>query len=326
MSYDIAISMDQDGLNRIVDSLYSRPGIRSRLFKGSDTENIEGLSASASWDVLRSPRVSLTAPSGQQWRDAIGPGGTAPRRADGVFVVVFDSIKISYSLAGENGGGTISAQALCKAGIRDGDELFFDALGVVVPGLATASRADQSIYKHLAIPMVLNTVNSMLSGAQIPELDFQGLRFGKAALAVGAGRLAAFANLSGGAPSPPAMNSMPGGSFYVLLSRNAVQRIATTGSQGLRGESVSERGRESFGLGKATYHARARLESISASPASDLTQVNAQVEVSASASAGIDVFGAIFKEVGKTVEETGKKIGNTTKDVVNTVGDAFSSY
>lgn len=324
MSYDVAISMDQVALNRVIDSLFGRPNLRNRLLSGSQTTTLSGVQVTVGWEVQQAPSVTLSPPSSQQWQSAIKQDGNVPQPTQDAFIVNFPKLKVSrQKTSGQIDEETIALDAICVINLRD-NKLALDPVAVIVD-LSQATPNDRVIFKAILIPQILRIADSMLSGQQMPNLDFQGVQFGLLVLAVGNERIVGAANLVGKAlPPVPSLSELPNTSspFYVLLSQEAVQKIADRGIQELQGKSDSTSGSESFGIGKANYSASVRLNSISVQTSSNPTIVQANVGVSASASAGVDVFSVIgdgivdaAKTVGEAVEDAGKAVGDFFKNI-----------
>ncbi|NEW06830.1 hypothetical protein GK047_12495 [Paenibacillus sp. SYP-B3998] len=214
-------------------------------------------------------------------------------------------------------------QAICTVAISPSNKLTLTPVAAVVD-LKDSSPQDQTIYKLFLIPKVLQMAATLLTGEQIPNLDFQGVQFGPVVLAVGSGKLVAAASLPGRpVPVIPDLAGFPDGAFTVLLSPDALQQMASRGVQTLQGKSTSTSGSENYGIFKANYGASVTLRNVAVSvnPA-NLTTVHASLHVAAAAGAGVDVFGAI----GDTIADGAKKVADGVVDTANKIADAFSSY
>jgi hypothetical protein len=306
-NYDVAIVMNQAALNGVLASLFAQQNLRSQLFSGSQQASVLGTKTTVSWSVLQTPTVTLSPPSAQQWSQAIKQDGSTPQPAQNALVVSFPALQVSETSTNPS---TVPVEAIVVASINSKNALSLAPVAVIVD-LSKASTFDQTLYKEIIIPQVLNLTTSMLSGEQIPNISFQGVQFGSLVLSVGNGLLAGVANLNGKpAPAAPDLTSLPNQNFYILLSHDAMQQIASTGSHQLQGQSTHTSGSKSFGIGSADYNAGIKLNNASASvSSSDLTRVNASVDVSASASAGINLFDSI----GQTIVSIGQQIGNAFK-------------
>lgn len=322
-SYDIAISMNETSVDRILSSLYGKPGIRNTIFKGTKTSTVMDVEVILGWDVLSPPTVSLYPPSPQQWKAAVKGDGDAPAPVTNAFLVNFPKVQVSKkSTSGSADSTDKRIQAICTAKMQSG-QLSIDAQAVIVD-LAGASDLDSAIYRLVLIPQVLKVADSLFSDKQIPDVGYDGVSFGEPSIAVGSGRLVGVANLSGkSAPAAPDTASLPNGNFYVLLSRDAMAQIANNGVAGLRGKSASTSGSKGFGLGDAKYDASVRLVTISVRLSDgNLTTIPADVQIQASASAGVDLFGGVINHVTDAAKTAAKGV----EDAGKAIGDAFKSY
>jgi hypothetical protein len=328
VSYDVLISMDEAGFNRIIATLYSRPRLRDSLFKGSEVGAFSGVNANVSWEVLQAPTMVFSPPTPEQWSRSIKEDGTAPQPTQNALIARIPKMRVSRQSSQGDQDATISLDAICTVGLRN-NELVIDALAVIID-LSAATPLDRLIFTKVIIPKTLAMADSLLSGRQIPSIDFKGISFGAAALGVGNGRMVGVANLVGKpTPALPDFNALPHGSFYILLSREALRLVANAGAQGLRGQTANRSGSESFTLGRANYNARVRLDNVSAQVTPDVTVVSASVGINASADAGIDVVDIIAGAVttaGNAIADTATTAGNAIVDTANKVGDAFKSY
>lgn len=292
-TFDIAVCIDEVTLNKIAASLFGRQSLRGKLFSGSQSILIAGVNASVGWSIEAPPLVSLNPPTPAQWAASVKKDGTALQPAENAFLVHIPHIKVQKSASGGVTEADTSFDAICTASLVQ-NAITIVPLAVVID-LSQASKIDKVIYDKILIPRVLDMVGSMLSGRQLPNIDFQGATFGPFVIAVGGGLLAAAANASGKpAPQTPSIGSLPKGRFSVLMSPETMQTLANKGTSSLQGKSTGASGSQSFGIGKANYSANVRLNSVSASVSpSDLTSVNASIGVQVSAGAGIDVLSVI---------------------------------
>lgn len=293
-NYDLAVSMDQATLDRVIATLFARPSLRRKLFSGSQSIDVLGAPVTVDWEVQQAPQLSLRPPSAQQWQNAIKQDGGTPQPTEGAFVVRVPKLKVSRkSASGETGQATISPEVIVAARTRN-RRLSLEPVAVVID-LSRASEADKQIYRNVVVPQVLRMAGAVLSDAPIPTIQYQGVAFGPPAFAVGNGRIVAVANLRGEpVPAAPSPATMPGGSFYVLLDRQVLEQTARRIARELQGESASTSGSQGFGVGRARYRASVRLERVSASMSRDLTTVEASVRVSARANARVKIlFGSV---------------------------------
>ena len=324
-NYDVAISMDQATLNRIVTSLFARPALRSKLFSGTQTATFAGVNATVGWEVQEAPVLNLQAPAPSMWQHAVKQdGGTQPPSAN-AFVLHLPKLKVSRNVS--TGGvqeTVVPLDVICTAGLAN-NQLRYNALAVVVD-LSSASAFDQAIYKAIIIPKVLQMASSILGNQHIPNLDFHGTQFGPVVLSIGNGRIAGVANLAGKpAPVNPSFDSIPSLPFAVLLSQQVVQQVAQQGSQGLQGKTANTGGSQSFGIGDASYNASLRIDRVSVTVSGDLTVAHAAVQLAASASAGVSVLSTIGGAVVSGATTAANAVANAGSTAVNAVADAGST-
>ncbi len=317
-NFDVAICMDQGSLNQVINSIFNRQSLRAKLFNGSQSTTLAGVQVQVGWEVLVPPTVTLTPPTAEQWSSSVKRDGSTAQPTGNAFMVTFPQLHVLRTKSnGEQSEATTSVEAICTVAIVN-DRLSITPLAAIV-NLSGATDFDTVIYKAIIIPQVLNMAGQMLAGEQIPAISFQGVSFGPLTLGVGGGRLIGVAALVGQpTPQPPDPGSLPGGApFYVLLSPAALNQMASVGVQQMAGKGASTSGSQGFGIGSADYNASIRLDNASAGiDPGDLTMINAQVGISAAASAGITTV------VGQVIND----IGNGVVSVVNQIGDAFKSY
>ncbi len=333
-NFDIGICIDQTTLSGVIAALYARPSLKSQLFSGRQTIAIMGVNLTVGWDVQQAPTVSLNPPSAQQWQNAVKSDGSVPQPVENAFLVQFSQVRVEKQP--DSGGAmatTTSFAAICTVSLTN-NALTITPMAVVID-LSQASEFDQVMYRMLIIPRVLNLVGTVLSGQQLPDIDFQGTRFGAAVLTVGNGQLTVVANLAGQpAPAAPAPDRLPGGPFSILLSPQAMQQIANRGTRDLQGKTTGTSGSQSFGIGTANYRANVRLDHVSATVSpGDPTTVNAAVGVAVSASAGVDILGVVGDAVEQGAEAVGggvvtaaKATAGALEDAGRAIKNAFSSY
>lgn len=292
-AFDVSICIDESTLNGIVASLYGRPSFRSKLFSGNQPIQIAGVNATVGWSVEAPPLVSLNAPTKAQWDASVKKDGTLTAPIAPAIVVHIPQIKVQKTASGSVMETTTSFDAICTVRLSQ-NSITIEPLAVVID-LTQASKIDKVIYDKILIPRILDMVGTMLSGRQLPNIQFQGVSFGPFVLAAGNGLLAVAANLAGKpVPQSPAIGSLPRGRFSVLMSPETMQLLADQGTRSLQGKSTGASGSQSFGIGKASYHANVQLNSVSASVSpTELTTVNASIGVQVSASAGVDVLSVI---------------------------------
>ncbi|HEY3364147.1 MAG TPA: hypothetical protein VGK74_03710 [Symbiobacteriaceae bacterium] len=328
---DVIICVDQATLGGIVAALYGRPSLRDKLFRGSRAVDVLGVNVNVTFDVLQPPVISLNSPTDEQWRLGITKDGNPAQKAPNAVVVHFGQVKVGKQReAGGYDETTTAFDAICTIGLAN-NTLAIDPLAVIVD-LSHASPDDQIIFPAVVIPQILQMVGTMLSGEHLPDINFQGIRFGDVVLSVGGGRLAAVANLAGKpAPGAPLLDSLPPGQFYLLLSPAVMQSFADSAAAGMNGKQLPpQSGSQGFGVASAEWNANARLDHVSArvSPA-DMTSLDLAVTVSIDASAGVNILGPLgdlVNKAGNAIVDAGKTVGDGIVDTANKIADAFSSY
>lgn len=325
-AFDVGICIDETMLNRVIASLYGRPDLRQGLFAGTDHTSVGGVEVSAAYDVQAVPTVRLAPPTPQQWQQAIQAGGAAATvPTANALVAHFPRVALTLAPGTPAAASTtVDFDAIAVAALAGG-RLSITPLGVCVD-LSGASTNDQLLYRVLVIPRVLRMLGAMLAAESVPNISFQGVRFGPAVVTLGAGRLAAVANLEGRpAPAPPSPEALPTVAFGVLLSRDAMQRVADAGTAKLRGKRLSQSGSASFGIGTAAYTANLDVADLALRVADPLT-VDARVTLSASASASVDILGYVWDQITGAADSAAGTVVDGITTAANAVADAFSSY
>ena len=308
----MAICMAEPTLQGVVAALYGR--FRQTLFQGTGTVNIAGVPLTVGYDVQAAPAVRLAPPTPAQWEHAVQADGSPARPTANAAVLHFPRVAVTRSPGTpQEATATVSFDAIAVAAL-DAGRLKIRPVGVSID-LSAASPNDRILYRGLIIPRVLGLLGDMLSAEAVPAISFQGVRFGDAVLVLGAGRLAALANLAGEPPpAPPPPESLPTEGFCILLSPPAMQAVATAATSGLRGRSLSQSGEAAYGIGTAQYSATLRVDGL-ALHLQDPTTILARAGLAASASAAVDVLGPIWDQITGGVETA-----------ANAIKDAFSSY
>jgi|GEM_PF-2217384 len=324
-AFDVAICMNESALNRVIASIYARPGFRDSLFRGSRQVSVGGVALSVGYDVLVPPTVRLEAPSPAQWQAAIRADGNAAAPTANALVAHFPQVTVTKSPGTPAASSsTITFDAIAVASLQGG-RLAISPVGVCID-LSHSSSDDQILYRAVIIPRVLEMLATLLSAESVPNIHFQGVRFGAAVLTLGDGRLAAVANLDGRpGPAAPAPGSLPAVPFCVLLSQAAMQGVAAAGTAGLRGKHLSQSGGASFGIGTAQYTATLTVDGLSVQVQDPVT-VNANVALSASASASVDVLGYVWDQISGGVTSAAGTVADGIQTAANAVAQAFSSY
>ena len=326
-AFDLAVAGDETLLNNSVQTLYSRPSLRAKLFTGSTTEQILGVTTNVSWDILAAPTFSFQAPSASVWSSSVSSTGAPLTPVPNAFTVSFPQVQVSQKSGNAQPQQAVtSVTAICvldTSGGSPGPKTI-----AAMANLAGASDIDRAIYTQIIIPQSINTANSMLSGLVLPQITIHNISFGPPVFAIGSGRCLMAANLAGnGTPAAPSPDSIPPGPLVVLLSPAAMQKIVSTGAVGLLGQSANTSGSQSFGLGSASYSAQVQVTGVSATVNSgDPTAIQANVSLQASASAGITVLGGVVGDIVHGVETAAEAIKNGASSVISIIGHALSGY
>jgi len=302
-NYDLAVCMDESTHNRVLAALFAKPGLRSKLFSGSESAQESGVEVTIGFEALESPVVSLNPPTDDQWKTAIKEDGKTPQPAQNAFTINFPQMFLTRTEAsGRTAEATIPLTVICTIAIRD-NKLAIDPVAAMVD-VSHASKLDQLLYKKVIVPKMLKMADGSMTDEQIPDFNFQGIRFGGVALGVGNGRMVSVANLEGkGTPSAPSLGDFPDGAFYILLSREALQKVTDAGTQALKGRTGSNTGGQDFEIGRATYDATLRVENLSGGRVNDdFNGVSAKVAVSITASAGISMAEILAYQARRAAE------------------------
>jgi len=324
--YDVAICLNEEALNRIVNQLFQKPGLKTKLFTGTQTVPVMGVSVPVAWNVQQVPYIHLSPPTNDQWNHAIKPDGTAsvPPQENSI-VMDFSNVQVSKKnvSTGQNEQTTANFQALCTVSVSGNNLLTIIPLGALVE-LNGVSPNDHVLYQSFMIPKILQMAKTLVSGEQLPDLHFQGLNFGTPVLSLGSGRLVAVANLENKpSPSAPPAETFPNQPLTILLSSEAIQSGVSKGLSSFQGLSTGTGGSENLGIVKANYNANITVRNISASVnPQDLALLNVSVDLAASASAGADVFGPI----GDVIVDGANAVADGVTYAANKVADAFKSY
>jgi hypothetical protein len=318
-AFDVAICFSQNNLNRMVAALYSRPGLKTKLFSGRQITTIEGAQDVVAWDMRTSPVFNLEAPTQDQWRHAITANGNAAPPRDNACVVSLPNFHFSVTHPGAAPTDTTLTLAVICSIVVAGRTATVTPAGVVVD-LSKLTPFDQIVYKSILIPQVLSQAAGFLGNQAVPRIEFYGLSFGNATLLVGQGRAIVAAYLEGkpGSPDRQALRATPVGDFHVLLSRDALQLVVKNGVQNLRGHTEPTGGHANLGIGNANYSASIRFDSLDASVVTS-TMLHARASVTLAASAGVDVLPAILNQIAHGVTDAGQAVANAAKDATKAV-------
>jgi hypothetical protein len=322
VAYDVAICLGQQNLNKIAAAFYQRPGLRARLFRGSHATTLEGVQANVAWDVLQPPTFDLNPPSPAQWAAAIHATGASIAPSANAFVLKLPALHVTLNSGpGPATDITKAVDVICSVTLL-GKSVSLTPVGAVID-LSTASPIDQLIYKQILVPNLLAQLTMLMAGQHVPHIDFRGLSFGNAALLVEGGHVIGAAFLEGrsGVPDVQSLRSAPKAEFYVMLGRDALQKVVNDGVQPLRGQTDGVNGSANFGIGSAHYSASLRFDSLNAQIRSP-TSLNVQAGVTLSASAGVNVLDAILGQIAKGVTEPAKALANIASDAAKASANA----
>ncbi len=324
---DLLVGMSEGALNKWLSGIYSKPAAQSKVFKGS--MSVSG--QTVSWDIGAAPTATLAGPSDpiwDNWPKSLTHNGTPqgsaapPDAADNPVAITFTNFSGSVSGSGGSGAGGTAPQVIVYATAQ------LQATSVsIVPLSAWLDESAVPAWSQLTLNAIIGAALSqaqlLLGAIHTPQISYGGVTFGAAALTAADHKVGIAANLQGKPAAPaPAAGDLPGDEFYVVLSREALQRVADIGMQQLNGQSASKSGSYDAGIFKASYSGRVTLDRASATPQADPTQMAANVVVSASASAGVDIFGGIIG--GLT--DTGEAIGKGFEAAGDAISGAFDNY
>ncbi|QLJ02829.1 hypothetical protein HZZ00_18620 [Streptomyces sp. NEAU-sy36] len=300
---DLVVALGQDALNGLLASLASRPGLRGSLLTGTLEVPAGDRAVPLDWSLGKPPVFSLHEPTGEEWRAAIGPRGVPPRRVAGAFTVLVPELTVS-------GPGikraTRSVKMVCTLAARSG-MLVFTPLGVEVDLRNVPDPNDRAVYRRIVVPKALQAAPALLAGAALPRIDLAGLSFGDFALATGSGMVVGAANTADRPPArapDPAVLFPRAPAFEVLLSPSALQRAARTATADLAGRSESTGGSSGFGIGRATYQGRVRVDAAAARVTGHPLDLDVDICLSVHAEAGVD----LFPDIGEALTRAAQRI------------------
>lgn len=306
--YDLEVGMHEDAVNAVLASLYGRPALREKIFRGTSGD-LEG--PHTSWSVEQCPTLSLSAPDDGFWKHAVRRKPPVEGPYDNALVITFPRLAVTY------GGSSLAKKvdALCTLAVHAGSLTVVPVAASI--DLTGAKDWDLFFYEKVVGPKMLNLAATMLGGITMPHITFADVEFGTPALSVGDGALVAGINLAdrqaATSPSTADVAGKFGGRshFYALVSPETVRRVAQNQLNALTNRPHTTSGEAGFLIGKAEYQAGIELTSATAS-VDQGTPEEIGIAAGFRAWAGADV-----------------KLNSLEKDIEN-VGDAighfFSSY
>ncbi|WP_372394268.1 hypothetical protein ABMY26_04315 [Azospirillum sp. HJ39] len=283
---DLFLGVGSAALDQWISTLYGMPQLQGSLFSGSTTQSIAGIGDDVilDWTVTQTPTVTLADP-GPLWQQAIGVTGAPPTPVPNAFTVSLPALTLTIQVNGSPPqSATIAPTGLVQATLS-GSNVSIAPVGAVVD-LNGLSENQQTIYRYLVIPTVLQIVHGLLGGYAIPQLSPLGVALSAPALAVGNGLLLVAMNLGATVPATPSLDTLPPDPVFLLASAAAAQAFVNAGVQQIANTTKSVGGSEGFTLANASYNASLSLGAVTVQldPA-DLTRATALVQLSASASA-----------------------------------------
>ena len=287
-NYDLLVGMHQDRLNLIANQVYASDSLRKSLFSGSESGNYSGTAYSLHWSVDAAPKLSLRTPTTAEWSQAIKADGNTVAPQSGAFIVELSKLSIKLTTnSTDNIDTTIPVTAICTA-TADGTTLSVKALAVIV-NLSQATAFDQFIISKVLVPAILNMLNQVLAGVQIPQISFAGISLTPPVVEINNGYLlTAFNLVKDGTPSI-GNAALPTDSFFMLLSNELVQSTVDYEVRtNIQGQKYSQTGSESAAGFSANYHVWGQIKSISVTTTSNPVKLHANASLTMSASAGID--------------------------------------
>ncbi|MCP4217038.1 MAG: hypothetical protein GY765_20490 [bacterium] len=293
--FDVIIGMDSSTINKAIAQLYNRSDLRNRVFKGSVSQPIMGVTVTADYDVQQAPLVYLQSlTNAKDWQQCIKADGSAPQPTSNSFFLNFPKLKITQTTP-QSQEATIYVKTICTANIS-GNTLTFKAVAVLID-FSGLNQNTVTMYKAMIIPKVLQMANSIVSGISLPSLNFEGISLTTPGISIQSERLIVASNLSGRALTPIGSSGWPDKPFFILCSPRMLQQLGNVAAGQAKGKNFSTSGSKGFTVGDASYSAGGTINSISVSPSPDLTVMNCRIGIGAhcSADVSIDPFKPIIK-------------------------------
>ena len=313
--------------------LYNRPGLKSRIFMGSEPIEAPGVKATVSYELEAPPIVKLSAPSADQWKRAIKADGNPAQPAQNAMIVTMPKLHLTRpDEAGHMQQGVVSLDAIVTVSIVN-NVLAYNALAVIID-LSTAKPFDQMIYKKIVIPRALKAVNAAFGQPHIPNIQFRGLNFGAMFLKWARGVWWASRTL----PTSRRLrrSNSPRCRANHSSSCSAARRCRSPASPAPGSLQAGRPGRTAVPVSELATRpitAACVLISIAVQVGADPTVVTALVAVSASASAGISVLDTIIggiktgaSAVAGAATTAANAVADGAKTAANAVAQAFHSY
>ncbi|HKF49966.1 MAG TPA: hypothetical protein VKB38_21565 [Terracidiphilus sp.] len=217
--YDIAAGVTLEGANSLIATFYAQPAARNGLFKGSKTEDIDGIGkVTVTYDVKKAPTVVLAPPTQANWE-------ASQRRDPEQKTPPSNTIQVLLS--------TLAGTATV------GDAPPLPAEGpVTVYGTVTADKGnvkirvtavlidessfsdwDKLIVNMILLPEIFKMSDSMIPAIVLPTLPkFAGLEFQTLALAVTDRGILLGSSLVGGGTTNLGGFSWPGTPIFAMAT------------------------------------------------------------------------------------------------------------
>lgn len=300
--FDVALGLDADALTQGSAQLYANPQARQKLFQGTRTGTLAGLSYTVGWDIRSAPNFLLAAPDQTHWQASITDQGSHPTAATppaDTFQLLLPELAVSFQGGSQpERDATAAVQIYGTVGIRQAGAAYLACLTPVSVWLdeSALSGLDRFIVNTI-IAALLQTAQTMLGGWTIPALTFSKQVAGvtvRVALAeppvvaIDQGRLLLAACLSSrGQPVDLAGAQWPNQSLFALVSPGVLQDVLTQVATQLQGKQIQGSGNYKSLL-TYDYQATVQALQLSADPA-DLTKLAVGLQAS---------LGATLKPLG----------------------------
>lgn len=303
MNCDLMVGADVDVVNEVAEEVYEQ--LYPRYFTGSRPLDVEGASFTVTWDVKEAPVFDLTPPArtdeslrahlaAHRVPEADLAEHTAALAAslDGsTFQVLLNRVRITVDSgdgdpAEEDAAITVDVQATTS-----GTGLF-----TLDPYKATAdapSKVDRIFLDKVVLPNVLDQARQVLAGISLPAPQISGLALSVPVPVIEPGQAMAALNLAEhGTPTPPFPDSGPDSPFFVLLGKDAVERVAQLATASLDGQPFHADDSEDVLGSTGYYKADVTMSDVRCEVVwdDDVPSVRVTTAVSGSGSAGIDWF------------------------------------
>lgn len=297
--YDVAVGINQNGLNTTMNSFFSSSTAQQKIFNGNVTETLGSLGAvNLAYQVKTSPAASLAPPSQADWDLSYKATGVTTMPASNVFQLTLNTVAIQVTY----GKSTLKADGLIKAYAHytlANNVLTLTPLAVWIDESAFSS-IDKMIVNKILIPEILKLVTASLASIPLPQIpDFAGQTFQPPIAQIIDATALVAATASGATPVDLSGYTSPAQDIYVLLNARLLNSVL---ANVVDGQTVKEEGSK----GPASGRISATVTSLVAG----IDNGNTEISVSLSdvsgygelAGTGVGVAKAVLCPIGAAMD------------------------